>query len=82
MYALLTFQVMKSCVRQYANWTIRYNAARIAVVSCIIYGGLIELLQEYVLLDRHGDWMDLLANSVGTFLGIWLFKKLFILYIR
>lgn len=82
MYAFLTFQVMKACVRQYANWTIRYNATRIAIISCIIYGGLIELMQEYLLVDRYGDWMDLIANIAGTFLGVWLFKKLFIQYIR
>jgi VanZ family protein len=82
MYGILSFQIMKSCVRQYAVWTLRYNAAKVAAVASIIYGGLIELFQEYVLLDRHGDWIDLIMNIIGTFAGIWLFKKLFIQYIR
>jgi len=82
MYTILSFQVMKACVRQFANWMLRHNAARIAVISSIIYGGLIELFQEYILIDRHGDWLDLFANCVGTFLGVWLFKKIFKQYIH
>jgi VanZ family protein len=82
MYTILSFQIMKACVRQYANWTLRYNAARVAIISGSIYGGLIELFQQYVLIDRHGDWLDLIANIAGTFLGVVLFKKIFKQYIR
>ena len=82
MYCIFSFQVMKSCVRQYANWTLRYNAAKVAAITSIVYGGLIEVFQEYVLRDRHGDWIDLISNIIGTFIGIWLFKKVFIQYIR
>ena len=30
----------------------------------IAYGGAIELVQPYV--NRYGEWLDLLANSVGV----------------
>jgi VanZ family protein len=82
MYCIFSFQVMKACVRQYANWTLRYNAARVAVITGALYGGFIELYQEYILTDRHGDWLDLIANIAGTFLGVWLFRWIFKQYIR
>ena len=82
MYGILSFQVMKGCVRQYANWWLRYNAVRVSLVFGTIYGGLIELFQENVLTDRHGDWMDLISNIVGTILGIFLFRYIFNDYIR
>ncbi len=82
MYSVLSFQVIKSCIRQYANKKIRYYAVRVTFVTCTIYGGMIELFQEYVLLDRTGDWMDLIANIVGIILGIVLFKLIFFEYIR
>jgi VanZ family protein len=82
MYCIFSFQVMKSCVRQYANWTLRFNAARVAVIAGTIYGGAIELFQEFVLIDRHGDWVDFSANIAGTFLGVWVFKKIFAQYIH
>ena len=34
----------------------------------IAYGGVIELLQLYV--NRHGEWMDMLANVAGVVCGL------------
>lgn len=33
-------------------------------------GGLIEVLQEYVFINRFGDWFDFTANSLGAVLGV------------
>jgi VanZ family protein len=33
----------------------------------ILCGGLIELIQPYV--NRHGEWLDMLANTSGVILG-------------
>ena len=82
MYGVLSFQVMKACVRQYANWSIRYNAVKVTLFTVILYGGLIELFQEFILTDRHGDWLDLISNIVGTIIGITIFKLIFFEYTR
>ncbi len=82
MYCIFSFQVMKACVRQYANWILRFNAGKVAAITSIIYGALIELLQEFILMDRHGDWIDFLFNIIGTFLGIRLFRIIFVQYLR
>ena len=82
MYGALTFQIMKALIRQYANWTLRYNAARISFITSTIYGGLIELYQEFLTPDRYGDWMDLISNIIGAIIGIILFRIIFIEYIR
>ena len=36
----------------------------------VIYGGLIEIGQEYLAPARSGDWMDFWFNVVGAFLGL------------
>jgi len=36
----------------------------------VIYGGLIELGQEYLTPFRMGDWMDFWFNVVGAFIGL------------
>lgn len=33
----------------------------------VLYSGLIELIQPYV--NRYGEWLDLLANTVGVAIG-------------
>lgn len=41
------------------------------------YGGLIEVLQEYVFYPRTGDWLDWVADCVGvmTGIGLWAIKR-------
>lgn len=36
----------------------------------IFYSGLIELVQPYV--NRYGEWLDLLANTIGLLSGLLL----------
>ena len=33
----------------------------------IIFGGVIEMIQPYV--NRHGEWSDFFANTIGVFSG-------------
>ncbi len=42
----------------------------------IIYGGLIEILQEYCFPPRTGDWFDWIADILGVALGCLLATKL------
>lgn len=47
------------------------------VIISIAYGALIEVLQQYVIIDRHGDIRDAIANALGAFCGLWLFNYLY-----
>ena len=40
-----------------------------AVVAPIALSGVLELLQEYATTTRAGEWLDLLANSIGVLIG-------------
>jgi VanZ family protein len=35
----------------------------------IAFGGIIEIVQEYMITTRSGDWMDLLFDGIGVFCG-------------
>lgn len=49
----------------------------IAIVVPIIYGGLIEILQQQFFYPRTGEWLDWLADGVGVLIGstIWLIAQ-------
>ena len=79
---MLAFLLMKACYRQYSSWFLRYNAMKFTAISGILYGAAIEVYQELLLTDRFGDWLDLIANIIGTFLGIFIFRLIFFEYIR
>lgn len=41
----------------------------IAIIASV-YGGLMELGQAYLTTSRHGDWLDVYANSFGALCAI------------
>jgi VanZ family protein len=40
------------------------------LIICLTFGGGIELLQMFVFTWRSGEWADLFADSLGTFMGL------------
>ena len=40
-----------------------------AVLAPIVMGGLMELLQAYATTYRSGEWLDLVANTIGVLAG-------------
>lgn len=50
----------------------------ISLALPILYGGLIEILQEQFFYPRTGDWIDWVADIVGTIMGVaptyWIWK--------
>ena len=49
-----------------------------ALLTGIIYGTIIEVLQELLLADRYFDIKDLGANIIGCFIGGLLFSLIYI----
>jgi len=43
----------------------------------LVYGIIIEVLQMSFTQNRHGDVLDVLANSLGAFIGIFVVKYVF-----
>lgn len=45
------------------------NQFSIPLIGGIIYGGLIELYQGFILTNRTADYVDFIANCIGAILG-------------
>lgn len=56
-------------------WRSRISPVAVAALVAIVYGGVIELLQEGMDAGRHGDVLDLLADSVGALIGYGLLRR-------
>ena len=72
MYATFAFLCLWGYRKQFVSNGLAYQkkALLLAVVISIFYGGLTEMLQEYLVPGRTGDWFDFLADSIGTLLGV------------
>lgn len=44
-------------------------------IAGVSFGILIELLQHFLPLNRHADFGDLLFDTLGCLLAVWLLKK-------
>ena len=79
MYATFAFLCIWGYRKQYAanGKDYRIRALILTTVISIAYGGVTELMQEYLVPTRTGDWFDFLADSVGTLAGITLFGVFF-----
>lgn len=51
----------------------RITAVSLTLLIVAFYGGLIELAQDYLFVDRFSDWKDFLSDIIGGIIGISLF---------
>jgi VanZ family protein len=75
-YLILTVLVLYGLKRQYTFPKIRSKAEIVALVSCSIYGLLIEYMQP-IISDRFASFSDFLANFIGSVLGLIAFKIIY-----
>ena len=75
MYSGFAFLCLWGYRKQFISNGVKYKrkAILLAIVISIAYGGLTELMQEYLVPTRTGDWVDFLADSIGTLLGVTIF---------
>jgi VanZ family protein len=43
---------------------------------CVIYGGLLEIMQAKFFSNRSADWQDFVANTFGSLIALFLFRKI------
>ena len=79
MYAGFAFACLWGYRRQFVSNGLAYKkkAILLAAVIGIAYGGLTEIMQEYLVPKRTGDWYDFLADCIGTALGAIVFYLFF-----
>jgi hypothetical protein len=46
------------------------------LMTAVLYGGLLEIMQAKVFSERSADWQDFIANSFGCVMAFLLHKRL------
>ncbi|MES2680717.1 MAG: VanZ family protein [Bacteroidota bacterium] len=44
--------------------------------GCVLYGGLLEVMQAKCFSNRSADWQDFVANSFGSLVALLFLKKI------
>tara|TARA_B110000459_G_C16625581_1_gene505286 strand:- start:7379 stop:7822 length:444 start_codon:yes stop_codon:yes gene_type:complete len=70
MYSILSFLLFLPFCKQFLNIGKRFRIRLIIILASISYGGLMEILQETIFINRGGNWIDFTANTVGAIFGV------------
>ena len=79
MYAGFAFLCLWGYRKQFVSNGKAYRTRALLTTAFIsvAYGGITELMQEYLVPTRTGDWIDFLADAVGTLVGLLVFCLFF-----
>lgn len=67
-YFVFSFLISLASV-QFSKKQISLKALGSAIILSFVLGGVIELVQEYYILNRTGGWDDVWANTSGAILA-------------
>jgi VanZ family protein len=76
-FLVLVLLLVVGFTKQHKFSFLYYHAKSIALITGLAYGGITELLQMFVFTERTADIMDFMANAIGCFLGIIVFRLVF-----
>lgn len=76
MYAVFAFACLWGYRKPYTehNKKQRGNMLIWTTLISIAFGGLTEIMQETICINRTGSWYDFAADAIGTLFGILIFS--------
>lgn len=83
-FFVLMLLTLRGFLLQTRYTKLQQSAKAIALVFCIAYGALMELMQGTLFEGRSASVLDIVANSFGCIVGLLLYKKIekrFLIYI-
>lgn len=69
-YFILSLTMLYAYDEQYSKSNKRLIVGVLVAVTGIIHGGIMEILQEYIFINRSGNWYDFVANAFGAIFGV------------
>ncbi|MBS1653025.1 MAG: VanZ family protein [Bacteroidetes bacterium] len=69
-HASLFFVLTSLMLLSYKSKKKQLLASIFLVNVAIMYGAILELLQAKFFSSRSGDWLDFIANSIGSFMAL------------
>ena len=75
LFGVESFLLITAFDQQTLSNKLRRRARFQGVLIAILYGILVEVLQNTIFIGRSGDYRDAIANAIGAFIGLWIFNR-------
>jgi len=72
-HAIIIILYVYSKIR-YQNTPLNNKTLLLTFLILFVYGFSIEVLQKYAIVNRHFDYLDIAANTLGDFIGLLIAK--------
>ena len=69
-YAILSVCLLIAFSKQYNHTNKRFQISVLIIFIGVFYGGIMEILQNNIFINRSGNWYDFIANTIGAILGV------------
>lgn len=74
-FVLVVLLIRGSVLQTRFNFLSQYSFS-LSGSLCVLYGGVLELMQEAVFEERSADLYDFIANSFGVLVGMLFYNKI------
>jgi VanZ family protein len=81
-FFVLALLTIRGFLVQTSYPVLRSKGKLIAIVLCISYGGLLEIMQGTLFEERSADVFDFIANSFGCFFALMIYRKMEELFLQ
>jgi VanZ family protein len=75
-FFVLLLLTVRGFVVQTRFFKLKDSAKSIAFVLCVVYGGVMEIMQGTLFEQRSASIFDFIANSFGALIALLLYKKM------
>lgn len=72
-YGVLSITLIIAFYKSYQNSKTKLSTIVLIIFFGIGYGGIMEIFQHYIFINRSGNWYDFFANTFGAILGVLLY---------
>lgn len=80
-FCVLILLTIRGFKMQHAIASFKNSPIVSAVIICIAYGALLEILQGTIFQERSADIYDFIANSFGCLVGVLIYNKIEMLFL-
>lgn len=77
LFMVLTFTWINGIFKQSASYKLKVHGPKLILVLSLIFGLVLEMLQNAIFVERQFQWTDLIADCIGSIAGIGVFYAIY-----
>jgi len=79
----ILFMLTAIGIEKQRKYNFKNNTPKLyALAFCVMYGAFTEIMQDLVFAERTADTYDFIANSIGSLIAFFCYKKVYFIFVK